>query len=302
MKKFKRVYIEITNTCNLNCSFCPPTKRAGAFMELEAFERILDKIKGYSQYLYFHVKGEPLLHPELKGFLEMSFEKGFKVNITTNGTRLHELKELLLTQPAIRQINISLQSFEHQPDSLQKEYMEQVLQFVKEARERTQIIIELRLWNLELEKVEDPAYGRNHELLKCIEQGLQLPKELQETLSEGKGVKIADRIYLSQSYEFEWPDIKRPVISTKGFCYGLRQQIAILVDGTVVPCCLDSEGDLSLGNIFEVVSFEEIVDSSTATALVEGFSVREVVAPLCQRCGYRLRFDGVSEGFGANKD
>lgn len=290
MKKFKKFYIEITNVCNLKCRFCSPSERPKAFMTREAFAEILDKIKGHTDYLFFHVKGEPLLHPDLEAFLDISFQKGFKVNITTNGTRLSLLKELLLSKPVIRQINVSLQSFDHMEETDQVTYLEQVLEFVVEAREKTSIYIELRLWNLEEGALQNSGEKSNEFILLQIQNILQLPYELKEEICKGKGVKIEDRIYLSQSYEFEWPDIEREVIGTEGFCYGLRNQIAILVDGTVIPCCLDSEGVMCLGNIFETENFNDIITSQRAKRMLEGFSNRKVIEPMCQRCGYRTRF------------
>ncbi len=260
-------------------------------MPLEQFRQILDAVKKHGDYLYFHVKGEPLLHPELGAFLDLSNEKGFKVNITTNGTRLAAVKEVLLHKVAIRQMNISLQSFEFQEEKDQENYMQQVMAFVLEAKAQTDMYIELRLWNLEEDGVSEAGAQRNSRLLKTIENALDLSFELQEEICKGKGVKIAERIYLSQSYEFEWPELNKDVISTDGFCYGLRNQLAILVDGTVIPCCLDSEGQINLGNFFEVEKLDEIIDGARAQALLNGFSNREVVEPLCQRCGYRKRFD-----------
>lgn len=260
-------------------------------MTVGDFSQILDKIKPHGDYLYLHVKGEPLLHPELKSFLAICSEKGFKVNITTNGTRLMEVKEVLLTQPAIRQMNLSLQSFDHQVKESQQYYMQQLLDFVLEAHEKTDMFIELRLWNLEEKGATDQSRKRNKDILAMIEKALELPFELSEEICSGKGIKIAERIYLSQSYQFEWPDLEREVISTQGFCYGLRNQIGILVDGTVIPCCLDSEGAINFGNIHEVASLGNLIKAPRAQAMISGFSNREVVEPLCQRCGYRARFE-----------
>lgn len=290
MKNFKKFYIEITNVCNLNCSFCPPTKRTKAYMTIDDFSDILDKIKGHTQYLYFHVKGEPLLHPELGAFLEVSFQKGFKVNLTTNGTRLSFVKEMLLSKPAIRQINISLQSFNHQEEGDQENYIDQVLEFVLEAHEKTTLFIELRLWNLEEGVTQDSTVNNNQAILNQIQKVFKLPYEIKEEICKGKGIKIVDRIYLSQSNEFEWPDLEKSIIGTQGFCYGLRNQIAVLVDGTVIPCCLDSEGVMNLGNIFETETFNDIITSQRAKRIVDGFSNREVIESMCQRCGYRTRF------------
>jgi radical SAM protein with 4Fe4S-binding SPASM domain len=102
-------------------------------------------------------------------------------------------------------------------------------------------------------------------------------------------VKITDRVYLNQDQEFQWPDLKEVEDDGVGFCYGLRNQIAILVDGTVVPCCLDGEGVVNLGNI-NTTQFSKIIESERAGNIIEGFSRREAVEELCRKCGYRKRF------------
>ena len=58
-----RCYIEITNTCNLNCHFCPKHTREKRQLTAEEFNQLTDKLKGKVCFLYFHLMGEPLLHP-----------------------------------------------------------------------------------------------------------------------------------------------------------------------------------------------------------------------------------------------
>lgn len=290
MKKFKKFYIEITNVCNLACSFCPQTRRQAEFMKIETFSKILDQIKPHTDYIYFHVKGEPLLHPKIDKFLDLSYEKGFKVNITTNGTLINKVKDKILMKPALRQINLSMHSFDGNEGYDNKEdYINNILSFVKEARDKTDVIISLRLWNLEQDNAANLANKRNRELLEVIEKEFNLTYKIEEKVTPGSGVKIADRVYLNQDHEFEWPDLKEEEDDGNGFCYGLRNQVAILVDGTVVPCCLDGEGVINLGNINKT-HFSEIVESERANNIFDGFSRREAVEELCRKCGYRKKF------------
>lgn len=290
MKKFKKFYIEITNVCNLSCDFCPQTLRLPDFMSIDVFKSILDQIKDYTDYLYFHVKGEPLLHPKLNELLDISHEKGFQVNITTNGTLIKRWRESFLHKPALRQINFSLHSLDGNEGISDKAvYMEEILSFVREAIDKTGMMIALRLWNLEENRTADPKRMKNDELLTILEREFKLPYKIMEKVTPGSGVKLADRIYLNQEYRFQWPDLQETEEDGSGFCYGLRNQAAILVDGTVVPCCLDGEGVISLGNIKEAM-FSDIIGSDRANHMVEGFSRREAIEPLCRKCGYRKRF------------
>ncbi len=289
MKTFKKVYIEITSICNLACSFCPQTSRKATFIQLDTFADILDQIKPHTDHIYLHVKGEPLLHPKIDELLDISHAKGFKVNITTNGTLISKNRHKLLGKPALRQMNFSLHSFDgHEGSTNREAYLEQILSFIREAVEH-QVIISLRLWNLDQDNATNIQKSRNRQTLEILEKAFNLDYKIEEKVIRGSGVKIAERIYLNQDHEFQWPSLDAPEDDGKGFCHALRSQAAILVDGTVVPCCLDGEGVINLGNVHRT-PFAEIVEGERANNLYYGFSRREAVEELCRKCGYRQRF------------
>ena len=289
MKTFKKVYIEITSVCNLACSFCPPTQRAKGLIKVEQFEKILDQIRPHTKYIYLHVKGEPLLHPRIDQLLDAAHERGFKVNITTNGTLIKKQREKLLGKPALRQMNFSLHSFDgHEGSENREKYLGDILEFVRDAREHN-VIFSYRLWNIQRDDQTDVDRRKNAETLDILEKEYNLSFKIEERVEPGKGVKIAPNVYLNQDHEFKWPSLLEPEYTGKGFCHALRSQAAILVDGTVVPCCLDGEGVINLGNVNEQ-SFSNIVESDRANNLVDGFSRREAVEELCRKCGYRQKF------------
>nr|WP_312291554.1 radical SAM protein [Clostridium chromiireducens] len=284
MKRFKKVYIEITNVCNLSCNFCPKTSRKLKFMDKKSFEHIAKSIKPYTDHIYLHLMGEPLLNKELQNFLNVSNEYLLKVNITTNGTLINEVKEILLNAPALRQVNISLHSFEANEENIDfNEYIDGVIKFVKEATEKTNIICSLRLWNLDTKY--SASNNMNFDILKLLEQEFDVEANIKESLKEKNSFKLKNNVYLSMGEKFKWPSLKVEELGERAFCYGLRDQIGILVDGTVVPCCLDSDGSIPLGNVFEN-SLEEILNSNRAKSMYEGFSGRKAVEDLCKRCGF----------------
>lgn len=292
LKKFKKVYLEITSVCNLACTFCPPTLRGRQFISLEDFSIRLDQIKPHTDYIYLHVKGEPLLHPKIGQLLDISHEKGFKVHVTTNGTLINKKRDKLLNKPALRQLNFSLHSFDGNPalrDKDKEGYVRSILTFVKEATSQSEVIISLRLWNLTQDNKTNLERQRNRDLLNIIEEEFNLDYKIEEMVKPGGGIKIADRVYINQDYEFKWPSLDEEEDDGKGFCYGLRNQAGILADGTVIPCCLDGEGVIDLGNINND-SFSEIIEMDRAKNLVEGFSRRVAVEELCRKCGFRKRF------------
>lgn len=276
----KRVYIEITNICNLSCAFCPGTRRDGAFMAPADFARVLRRLKGVTEHIYLHVMGEPLLHPELPALLALAAEGRFNVYVTTNGTLLGERGAALLAAPAVRKVSVSLHSMEGNGVEALTDYLEAVWHFAARAS-AAGIICALRLWNL------GGAEERNGEILAFLEDKLRAhPLSLPQP--RRGSWRLGERLYLEQAEKFDWPDLEAAEQDTR-FCLALRDQAAVLVDGTVVPCCLDHEGDIPLGNIFDT-PMEEILAAPRARALYDGFSRGKPSEALCRRCGFARRF------------
>ena len=170
---------------------CPPTERQKQFISVEDFAKRLDQIKPHTDYIYLHVKGEPLLHPKIDQLLDLSHEKGFKVNITTNGTLINKRRHRLLNKPALRQMNFSLHSFDGHPGSQDKEgYVRSILSFIREATSQSDLIVSLRLWNLTQDNKTNAEIQKNRELLSIIENEFNLSYQIEEKLTPGKGIKL----------------------------------------------------------------------------------------------------------------
>lgn len=275
--RFQKIYVEISNVCNLSCAFCPGTKRPKGRMTPDAFRALAPKLRPYTDFLYFHLMGEPLCHPDLAEFLEIAHTHGFKVILTTNGTLLARQQELLLSAPAVHKINISLHAFEANDLSVPFEtYLADCLAFGKAAGGEK--IVVYRLWN------QGGADRKNEEILTALRAAFPAP-----WVTEPRGTRLAPKTYLEHGDKFDWPDLSAPDGGEEVFCYGLRDQLGILCDGSVVPCCLDHEGDLALGNAF-TQNLEEILGSPRAKAIYNGFSHRQATEELCRRCGYARRF------------
>ena len=275
--RFSKVYVEISNLCNLSCSFCPGTKRQKRAMTEEEFTHLLPKLRPYTDFLYFHLMGEPLCHPKLGAFLELAHEAGFKVILTTNGTLLHDRQDLLLASPGLHKVNISLHAFEANDLSVPfEEYLRRCLSFGKAAEGK--VLVSYRLWN------SGGADELNDQIQETLKQYFPA-----DWVQERRGIRIGTRVYLEHGDKFDWPDLKAADGGAQVFCYGLRDQLGVLCDGTVVPCCLDHEGDLALGNLF-TQDLAEILETKRARAIYEGFSNRNAAESLCRRCGYARRF------------
>ncbi len=277
MKRFHKIYLEISNICNLNCAFCPGTKRPPKAMTEAEFSALLPKLRPWSDYLYFHLMGEPLCHPKLEQFLSLAGAAGFRVILTTNGTLLKRNQATLLCSPALHKVNISLHAFEANDLSVSfEEYLEDCFTFGQAARGK--VLTVYRLWN------QGGADAKNAEILSAMEACFPKPWTV-----ERRGTRIGDRVYLEYGDKFDWPELTAPEGGDRVFCYGLRDQLGVLCDGTVVPCCLDHDGDLALGNLF-TETMEEILEKPRAKAIYEGFQKKRAAEELCRKCGYARRF------------
>ncbi len=278
-----KAYVEITNQCNLSCAFCPKTKRAPKRMSAAEFSAVADALHGHVRFLYLHLMGEPLSHPELADILEAAEEKGFRICITTNGTLLKQRGAVLLDHArTIHKMSISLHALEGSGAAMDmQEYLQSVWTFCEGMRQKGTYCA-LRLWN------EGGAEARNGEILRFIEEKIGTdPEELPRTRSRSR--VLAENLFLEMEEMFSWPDMEKEETGAQ-FCFGLRDQVGILSDGTVVPCCLDHEGDVPLGNIFQT-PFGEILESPRAKAIYNGFSNRTPAEALCRRCGFATRFN-----------
>lgn len=275
--RFKKIYIEITNTCNLSCAFCVQNSRAPKRMSVEEFSYVLSQVKPYTKYVYLHVLGEPLSHPELEQILLLCEEAGIQVNMTTNGTLLKSREELL-QKAAIRQLNISLHSF---PQHLQERYLEEAI-MVGKALAKKKTYVSYRLWALKNQQLPEEARMILDTLSKAYEVSI-------DQIQSGT-LRLHDYTFLHFEEVFEWPSLQHPMVSDQGYCLGMKQMCAILSDGSVVPCCLDSKADICLGNIFET-PFQELIESKRAQQMVQSFQCQHASEALCKRCSYRLRFD-----------
>lgn len=282
--RFRQIYLEITNVCNLRCSFCPAGSRAAGFLSRENFLLALDRLRPYTDYLYFHLKGEPLLHPLLTEFLALAGERGFLVTLTTNGVLLPKLAPALLKAPALRQLNLSLHSYQREAHGDAPSYVAQAADYARRAAAAGKHTI-FRVWTLDHRRHADEA---QRELLDLL--GREFPEKGDLTArSRQRSVALAPHIFVSFQERFRWPSLDSPAIPGPGSCHGAGWMLGVLWDGTVVPCCLDGEGECPLGNIFGQ-DMEEILSSPSFREMSQGFRERRVTQELCRRCGYRSRF------------
>lgn len=277
MKRFKKIYIEITNVCNLNCSFCSPVTKKKEFITLEKIEHIFNEIKDYTDYVYLHVKGEPLLHPQIGLIIDLANNNYLKVNLTTNGTLLLEKIEKLNGKCNLNKINISLHC-----ENNKNNYLEDVF-YVRDNYLKDRTVI-YRLWTLNNNQLDK----KSEEIVDKIKEHYKVSTETVDKIHNENNIKIDNNLYVDKDNEFEWPTVEN-TIESDGYCFALKTQIAILVDGTVVPCCLDSDGKVELGNIYKE-SFSDIINGEKFKSLKKSFEDRKPIAELCRKCTFKNKF------------
>lgn len=273
---YARVYVEITNICNRNCSFCPGTVRPLRQMTMEEFKTAADKLRPLTDYMYFHVMGEPLTHPLLPDFIRYAKSIGFKPAITTNGTLLDTRGQALI-DAGVYKVNISVHSFE---DGSQEEYIRYLTHCAEFADKASKagVLTVLRLWN------RDHDDGRNVNTLDFFRHTLD-----GEWKEGTRGFRIRDKLHVEYGDRFTWPDMACEDGGDQVFCYGLKDHFGVLSDGTIIPCCLDREGVIGLGNIFTDEP-SQVLQSERACAMRKGFQQRKATEELCRKCGYARRF------------
>ncbi len=275
---YSRVYLEITNICNRNCSFCIGTNREPRRMTMDEFDSITDKLKPVTKYIYYHLMGEPLTHPLLPDFIAKAKEKGFHSAITTNGTLLAKRGQELI-EAGVYKVSISVHSFESGTDEDYLHYIKNCLDFADLAS-KNGVLVCLRLWNRGYDE------GRNINTLALMQE--RFPDA--EWKWSTRGARIRDKLHLEYGERFAWPDLSAEDMGDEVFCYGLKDHFGILVDGSVVPCCLDHNGVMTLGNLHER-GLADILSSLRAEKMKKGFSCRKATEELCRKCGYARRFN-----------
>jgi len=262
MKRFKKVYLEITNGCNLNCDFCIKNSRKTEYISMDNFKLVLDKLKDYTDYLYFHVLGEPLLHPKINELIDIA-SSNFKINITTNGCLINNIKT-----NSIRQLNISLHSFNDKYNISLNEYLDNVFNKIDTLKDT---YISLRLW------VKNKY---NKDIINYINNRYKINIE-----ENTDNYKVNDHIFINNFHEFIWPDLNNNYYNEEGTCYALRDHIGILVDGTIIPCCLDSKGIINLGNIYKD-NIDNVLNSDRVNYMLESFKNNKKCEELCKHCKF----------------
>lgn len=268
----KRVYLEITSACNLDCPFCTNSKE-NFFMDFDTIKDHLIKIKDVCDYVYLHVLGEPLLHKDFNKILDECDKLNLKVQLVTNGTLLDNYPNIL-KHSSIRKLSISLHSINN--FKIKDDYFETIDKLIEQD---LNIVIELRFYDHQ---------NLNNQLKNYLDN-LYTRYEVKIT-DRYNSYKLKNNLFIYYSSLFNWPMIDDPYISSNGKCLGALSQIAILHDSRVTLCCLDPKGYNTIGNL-KKDSLKVILESDIYKKICNNFRNNKLSKELCTKCSYRLRFD-----------
>ena len=286
---FYRIYIEITNFCGLSCSFCPTKTLVNNEMDLDFFESVIVQAKSYTKEIACHVVGDPLTQANLHAYLDIIHIHGLKAMLTTSGYFLKKHSYDTLFHPCIKQINISLNSFNKNDTSLTfEQYITPILKLCEEKLLREEeLFINLRVWNLDEMMSE---FSFNETLFNRLNETFNTSLNIKNIYNEHpKNIRLASKVLVHFDNYFEWPSLNNKNYG-HGTCQGLKSHIAILASGKVVPCCLDCDGIIELGDL-HMHSLEDIVTSKRAVNMLDGFKEGRAIEELCQKCSYKERFN-----------
>lgn len=267
----KRVYIEITNICNLNCSFCIKNTRQAKFMTINEFEYIINKIKDITPYIYLHVQGEPLLHPKFIEIINICNKYNMLVNLTTNGTLLTKYPNLY-DNKSIRKISISMHSF----NTINYDLLDYIYKFDNNLNDKQ--YLELRFWN------KNKLSKTSKEYIDLLTKYFKF-----ENTSKPNSYRLSKNIYIHFDDEFEWPT-NAINNSNVGTCKGVKSMLCVLSNGDVTPCCLDQDCHIKLGNIYNT-DIDKLLECNTYKNMITGFNNNTIIEPLCKQCTYRIKFE-----------
>lgn len=270
--KFKQVYVEITNKCNLNCPFCPNSTLDKKEMSISDIEKVLLSVSKYTDTVCLHIQGEPLLHSKFLEVVSLCQKYGLMINLTTNGVLINKLLEVLKYYKCFKKINISLQAMVNFNGNYDF-YVENINYFLNvKNRLYKDLPVNLRLWNDKSNVVNKEINDYSKKIFSHIVYDHKI-----------------NNTRLSESDEFTWPTLEMDDNLVMSGCLGGKDQIGVLVDGRVVLCCLDYLGHSTFGNIFES-SLDDILCCDKYLNSVNGFRDRKPYLEICKKCTYRNRF------------
>lgn len=265
--------VEASSHCDLACSFCAahsalvpdklsdgigPVTKPEKHMKAATFASIVNKLKGQRQLkmLFFHGNGEPLLNPQLEGFVRSAKSAGIAnaMTVVTNGTLLNANRMQSLVVAGISIIRVSLDFIS--PDTYRRvkgvdragrvvANLESCIDEIRAHRLPVKMSIECKEWRNPGEQDEDSLIVEHFAPLIHDLENVTIRKTREHNWIEQANKEAG----LSASYRRTLP------------CEQPFYMLMVHSDGDLSVCCVDSKKELLLGNIDTAPSLQSILNS-----------------------------------------
>ncbi len=250
-------------------------------MPLELFEKVCKEVAPLTPIITLHVLGDPCKLKNLNRYLNVAKRFSLKVDLVTSGVYLHDFETLL--QDIIYQISISLDAgLDNHNKINQHRYIQKILEFCRYKFEKnSEVFLNLR--------IQDSTLDKHQNLIKPFLESFECVSL--ESLKTQDRARLFKKSFLNIQKTFKWPNLnaQNPLNqeSKIPYCYGLIKQVAILSNGVVVPCCMDTQAHINLGDLNHM-PLKDILNSQKAMAIKTHFLKGEALELLCKNCSYPL--------------
>jgi pyruvate-formate lyase-activating enzyme len=269
------IRIETTNACNLRCRMCPQSDKkpgvARGLMKVDLYRNIVDQIAAFPEnhnaLFYLHICGEPLLHKQSVEFIRYAADLGFKPILTTNAT-------LLTTELTAKLLASGLSRIEFSFEGVTPEIFETTRLGAKYDVVHRNIMDFLE---------QNRAAGKPvHTELVVVD----LPHVEARLLRDYCEKMRAHFDTVNLSGYFDWlgrvETVKYERSHYRG-CAATDTDLNVLWDGRVVPCCMDVDGAMVIGD-FTKQCYLEILADLRRHALRERLQCGQLKGLLCSQC------------------
>ncbi len=325
-----KIYFELSNICNFRCDFCPITlsKRKKEYLSFELLRKGINEIvkERITDTVSFHLLGEPLLHPGIFDAVVYAKKHGLRVELTTNGSLLTEKNVSKIIDSDIDQITISMQTnncdhhLARNTEIPFNEYYQKILKAIQMMKQTSNAIeIQVSLMNTSTGKyfmvdsplaIESKGRGFKQELSAVIydiystldikisydeihRKLLKINTDSLKIIKIDKQISVFIQLFADWGNTFTSKKVSPAII---GYCGILLKNIAVLSNGEVTICCVDYDGETSLGNL-RTDSLMSLLTSEKVKTLQDGLRKWRFIHPQCQRCaGGRNRIMSVIKG------
>jgi len=306
LENARYVFLEVTNHCNFRCSFCPQaiSTRPPEHMDTTLATTLIKQLYnvGYKGNLYFHLLGEPFLHPEIFKIVEYASRRMPRSILFTNGSLLTTRNIESVFDASPYELMISMQLVDEGSFKLKGSSMswDRYASGIRKAIEYklthdtpTLLRISVGMRKEDAVYPDDDYFPRispetfRENILRLFSgiQCLDL-QQIQNILADipfRSSLEIASGVFVSVKPMGNWLRLYREEITKRGYCPHVGKEFGVLSNGNLVLCHLDYDGKTAFANARES-KLRNIFQNSAICQTIEKFCAEGIVPKNCQHC------------------